>query len=246
MNEFLLALKFLTRIPTPINIDHSPASLGRSVLYYPIIGGIIGFILFSIAQLLSDVEPNLAAALILTLWVGLTGGLHLDGISDCVDGWIGGQGNIEKSLSIMKDPNAGPMGVTALILLLLIKYSALSILLSHGAFTILLIAPIVGRASVLFLMLSTPYIRPNGLANMMNKHLSRKLASIILILSLVIATFSINIILVVALIASALFIRAYFMRVFGGTTGDMYGASIELIELATLLTGACLMPYVQY
>jgi len=181
MNAFLLALQFLTRIPVPISIPPTPKLLSRSALYYPLVGMLIGFILYSLASALGSVDINLSAALILTLWVGLTGGLHLDGIADCVDGWIGGQGDRDKSLLIMQDPNAGPMGVIALVLLLLLKFTAVAVLLKNDALIALFIAPIIGRASILFLMVSTKYLRPNGLADLMNQHLSHQQA----ILSLV-------------------------------------------------------------
>jgi len=76
----------------------------------------------------------------LTIWVGLSGGLHLDGVADCVDGWIGGQGQLDRSLKIMQDPNAGPMAVIALILILLLKFSALSILIESNTLAIIFLA----------------------------------------------------------------------------------------------------------
>ncbi|ORU91155.1 MAG: hypothetical protein A6F72_01215 [Cycloclasticus sp. symbiont of Poecilosclerida sp. N] len=238
MNAFLLALQFLTRIPIPFAAEPTPKNLGNSVLYYPLVGAIIGFFLFAAAYLLADVDTLLSAALILTLWVGLTGGLHLDGIADCVDGWIGGQGNIEKSLHIMKDPNAGPMGVTALVLLLLLKYAALTVLLNNNALSILLIAPIIGRASVLFLMISTNYIRANGLAETMIKNLPRNKATAIVLIVIILYIFIANIWPALLLTLFACFLRHLFISLFNGITGDMFGASVELNGLVVLLLAA--------
>lgn len=240
MNAFLLALQFLTRIPIPFAVEPTPKNLGDSVLYYPLIGAIIGFFLFAAAHLLADVDTLLSAALILTLWIGLTGGLHLDGIADCVDGWIGGQGNIEKSLHIMKDPNAGPMGVTALVLLLLLKYAALTVLLNNNALSILLIAPIIGRASVLFLMISTNYIRANGLAETMIKNLPRNKATVIVLIVIILYILIANIWSTLLLTLFACFLRHLFISLFNGITGDMLGASVELNGLAILLIAALL------
>ncbi|ORU94416.1 MAG: hypothetical protein A6F70_08650 [Cycloclasticus sp. symbiont of Bathymodiolus heckerae] len=240
MNAFLLALQFLTRIPIPFAVEPTPKNLGDSVLYYPLIGAIIGFFLFAAAHLLADVDTLLSAALILTLWIGLTGGLHLDGIADCVDGWIGGQGNIEKSLHIMKDPNAGPMGVTALVLLLLLKYAALTVLLNNNALSILLIAPIIGRASVLFLMISTNYIRANGLAETMIKNLPRNKATVIVLIVIILYILIANIWSALLLTLFACFLRHLFISLFNGITGDMLGASVELNGLAILLIAALL------
>jgi len=235
MNAFLLALQFLTRIPIPFAVEPTPKNLGNSVLYYPLVGAIIGFFLFAAAHLLANVDTLLSAALILTLWVGLSGGLHLDGIADCVDGWIGGQGNVEKSLHIMKDPNAGPMGVTALVLLLLLKYAALTVLLNNNALSTLLIAPVIGRASVLFLMVSTNYIRANGLAETMTQNLSCKKAITITLLAVALYILVGGIGSTTALLLFSIILRKVFITLFGGITGDMFGASVELHELMILL-----------
>lgn len=238
MSPFLLALQFLTRIPIPIAVEPTAKNLGNSVLYYPVVGLIIGLFLFASAHLLANVDNHLSAALILTLWVGLTGGLHLDGIADCVDGWIGGQGNIEKSLHIMKDPNAGPMGVTALILLLLLKYAALTVLLNNNALIFLVIAPVIGRASVLFLMLSSNYIRANGLAETMIQNLPQNKAIAVTLLAITLYLLLGSIGSTLALLLFAIVLRKVFIRFFAGITGDMLGASVELHELLILLLAA--------
>jgi len=235
MNAFLLALQFLTRIPIPFAVEPTPKNLGNSVLYYPLVGAVIGFFLFAAAHLLADIDTLLSAALILTLWVGLTGGLHLDGIADCVDGWIGGQGNVEKSLHIMKDPNAGPMGVTALVLLLLLKYAALTVLLKSNALSILLIAPVIGRASVLFLMVSTNYIRTNGLAETMTQNLPRNKAIVTTLITIGLYTLVGSIGTTFVLLLFTIILRKVFINSFGGVTGDIFGAFVELHELTPLL-----------
>ncbi len=237
MNSFLLALQFLTRIPSPSATQATPEALGRSTLYYPAIGALIGLMLIAVANILSSEHANLSAAIILTLWVAITGGLHLDGIADCVDGWVGGQGDMDKSLIIMKDPNAGPMGVIALVLVLLLKFSAISVLVTEQSFAILFIAPILGRASISFLMLSTTYLRSNGLAKQLNQHLSRQQAITVLLLTIVLSVFIAGFTLTAFLIASAYLLRAVFLKLFNGTTGDMYGASVELIETLCLILG---------
>lgn len=242
MSAFLLALQFLTRIPIPIAVTPSPQRLGQSVLFYPVVGAIIGVILLAFAYTLNPANNQLATAIMLTVWVGLSGGLHLDGVADCVDGWIGGQGQLDRSLKIMQDPNAGPMAVIALVLILLLKFSALSILIESNTLAIIFLAPIISRASVPFLMLSTPYLRANGLAEQMVQNIPRKLAIGVILISLLLCTISCGILLSIGLILCALLLRFTFLRLFGGTTGDMYGASVELIELSTLLIGIGLLP----
>ena len=242
MKAFLLALQFLTRIPIPIAINPSAQRLGRSVIYYPLIGVVIGVILLAFAYTLGANHSSLAAAIILTVWVGLTGGLHLDGVADCVDGWIGGQGNLDRSLQIMKDPNAGPMAVIAIVLLLLLKFSALSVLIESNSLAILLAAPIIARASIPFLMLSTPYLRINGLAEQMLQQLPRQLAIASIVLSLLLCTLMAGYLFSLGIMLCALALRFIFLRLFSGTTGDMYGASVEAMELSALLLAVWLLP----
>ena len=107
MQSFWLALQFLTRFPVPQPIDYSARAMGRSVLSYPIVGLVLGLLLVSIQMLLVHIHPNVLAALLLILWVMVTGGLHLDGLADSADAWMGGQGDRERTLQIMKDPRAG-------------------------------------------------------------------------------------------------------------------------------------------
>jgi len=242
MNSFLLALQFLTRIPSPLPVTPTAKKLGQSVVFYPLIGAIIGIIVLAFAYSLNPSNTSLNAAIILTVWIGLSGALHLDGIADCVDGWIGGQGNIDRSLSIMKDPNAGPMAVIALVLLLLLKFTAISLLLENQAFAALWLAPVIARASIPFLMLSTPYLRAKGLAEQMVQNIPRNMAIASILISLLMCTLISGVLLTVGIIISALIIRFIFLRLFAGTTGDMYGASVELIELSTLLLAVWVLP----
>ncbi|MCK5898309.1 MAG: adenosylcobinamide-GDP ribazoletransferase, partial [Methylococcales bacterium] len=131
MVNFLLALQFLTRIPLPLNITISDHQWGRTVLYYPLIGLVIGGFLSLIPLLAPNLSVNIQAALLLSFWVLITGGLHLDGLADCADGWAGGLNNRTKTLKIMKDPHIGALAVVILILVLGTKWVALSELLAQ-------------------------------------------------------------------------------------------------------------------
>ena len=89
MRAFWLALQFLTRLPAPRMTEHTAEDRGRSVLYYPVVGLLIGAVLTAFLFLLADVNPGLRAALLLLVWVLLTGALHLDGLADSADAWLG-------------------------------------------------------------------------------------------------------------------------------------------------------------
>ena len=159
----LIALQFLTRLPVRLPGMPEPAEVGRSLLWYPLVGLLIGGLLLALHLLLGSTAALLQAAIVLACWVGLSGGLHLDGLADSADAWVGGYGDRERTLAIMKDPRSGPIAVVVLVLVLLLKFVALVVLLERGAWAALLLAPWLGRALLPLLLMSTPYVRPGGL-----------------------------------------------------------------------------------
>ncbi|BCG64143.1 MAG: adenosylcobinamide-GDP ribazoletransferase [Methyloprofundus sp.] len=233
--SFALAVQFLTRIPIHIKGNISNQHLGQSVLFYPIIGIAIGITLVLIAQLLPNTHPALTAAIILSIWVALTGGLHLDGLADCSDAWAGGLGDKERSLSIMKDPAAGPIAVVILVLLLLLKWSALQTLLQQDHILMpLVLAPFLGRLSILMLMLTTPYIRKNGLGAAMQTELPKHAAKLIVIFSLASSFWLGNVTMIISACLAIALLRYLAMQRLQGVTGDVYGASVEITETVVL------------
>ena len=238
-----LALQLLTRLPTPTTTAPTPADYGRSVLVYPLVGLLIGLLLALAAALLQLLpgghHPLLQAALVLTLWVAVTGALHLDGLADSVDAWIGGLGSRERSLQILKDPNAGPMAVAALVLLLLLKFSALATVLSTAAWPWLLVAPLLGRSSLVAAFLFIPYARPHGLGSDQAAQLPRLSALILLGLTLVATLLLCGTVGIIAIITASgvfLLLRRATLKRLHGFTGDIAGALCELTETAVLLT----------
>jgi len=234
--SFALAVQFLTRFPLNINIELSDKRLGQSVLFYPLIGLLIGSLLALLAYFLPPNSTPLNAALILSLWVFITGGLHLDGLADCSDAWVGGLGDKTRSLSIMKDPAAGPIAVIVLVLLLLLKWSALQQLLSSDqALLPLLVAPFLARLSILILMLSTPYIRENGLGSAMQQHLPKQVAFVIIVIALASCVWFFSVYIVLSTLFIVGWIRYLTLQRIQGMTGDVYGAGVEIIEAAVLV-----------
>ncbi|NOQ63090.1 MAG: adenosylcobinamide-GDP ribazoletransferase [Methyloprofundus sp.] len=235
--SFALALQFLTRLPLNINIKISDQRIAQSVLFYPLVGLIIGILLVLLNQLcLSEQPTGLSAAIILSVWVLLTGGLHLDGLADCSDAWAGGLGDKQRTLAIMKDPAAGPIAVIILILVLLLKWAAIQALLQHTALLALLSAPFIARLSILILMLSTPYVRENGLGSAMQQNLSKPLARLIVCLSLVLFVWLSNVYSLIAVLSVIALIRYLALQRIHGVTGDVYGASVEIVETVVLIS----------
>jgi len=116
---FLIAISFLTRMPVKLNQEIKPGDVGQSLLYYPLVGLLIGLILYLTLILIQFISASMSvdviAAVVLIVWVLITGGLHLDGLADSADAWAGGLGSQQKTLDIMKDPYCGPIGVTVIV-----------------------------------------------------------------------------------------------------------------------------------
>lgn len=237
MTALLIALQFLTRIPVSLADKPTPEQIGRSLLCYPLVGLLIGGSLFALQQLLDSAPPMLQAALLLAAWVGLSGGLHLDGLADSADAWAGGFGDRERTLAIMQDPRSGPIAVVVLVLLLLLKFVALAALLEAGAGLALLLVPWLARALLPLLLLTTPYVRVGGLGQALAEHLPRRQLPWVLVAhAAALLLFGWAGVLAV-LVAAVLFVwlRRLMLQRLGGTTGDTAGALLELAECGVLV-----------
>lgn len=234
----LIALQFLTRLPIHLPGMPAPQQLGRSLLWYPPVGLLLGALLLLLHGLLGDAPESLHAALLLAAWVGLSGALHLDGLADSADAWIGGYGDRERTLAIMKDPRSGPIAVVVLLVVLLLKFAALLALLEEGAGAALLLAPLLGRGALLALFLSTPYVRPGGLGQALAEHLPRKAARRVLLGSVAACPLLFGGAGLLALLLAAvlfLYLRRCLLGRLGGTTGDTAGALLELVECVVVV-----------
>lgn len=239
----LIALQFLTRLPVRLPGMPEPEQIGRSLLWYPLVGALLGGLLLALHGLLGDTPALLQAAILLAVWVGLSGGLHLDGLADTADAWIGGHGDRQRTLDIMKDPRSGPIAVVVLLLVMLLKFAALVVLLGQGAWVGLLLAPWLGRALLPLLLLTTPYVRAGGLGAALAAHLPRQPLPWVLAshgLAMLLLGWSGLLALGAAALAFWLLRRAFVARL-GGTTGDTAGALLELGECAVLLVLALLL-----
>ena len=243
MRSFIIAIQFLTRIPVPTLRDISEAEVGRSLLYYPLVGLVIGLLLTGLNWMLASAPDGLQAALLLAAWVIITGALHLDGLADSADAWLGGLGDRERSLAIMKDPRSGPAAVVVIVLLLLIKFAALPALIENDHWPVLILAPLLARTSLPLLFQTTAYVRPGGLATAIAEHVSQ-VGGILLPLAvslgiLVVMGWSAAL-LIVAVICTFVLLRAMMIKRLGGTTGDTAGALVEVIEAVVLVAAVLL------
>lgn len=248
MTPFFIALQFLTIFPVQLKEMPSKQQNGQSLLFYPLIGLMIGAILFAIAMLLHALPVILLSSLILVVWIWLTGGLHLDGLADTADAWVGGFGNKERTLKIMKDPSCGPIGVLSLIILCLIKWSALYVLLEKQLYSALFLFPILGRLTPLFLFLTTQYVREKGLGSSIAEFIPKTGSIILSALCLIAAAYFawVGVLTVMIFIGTLIYLRHKFIQRIGGITGDTVGASIEICEAVSVLSFVMSLFYLNF
>ncbi|MCU6796316.1 adenosylcobinamide-GDP ribazoletransferase [Paenibacillus sp. WQ 127069] len=261
------AFQFLTRLPVPIQLQYDNALFRRSVIFYPLVGAVLGLLLSLAGLLLQGYglpdgwlsggigSSGVVAALLLVLWVAMTGALHLDGLMDTADG-IFSHRSREQMLEIMKDSRVGAMGVVGCMLLLLCKWTLLQqwLTLPVGTFAYLLpLSALWSRWYMVVAIACWPYARneetKQGLGSFFRgigwKHLSIHTA-LAIALSLLLAGWhegewiSSQALMAtgVALLSTLLIgvgTSMYLNRKLGGLTGDTYGAMNEIVETALLL-----------
>lgn len=234
----LIAVQFLTRLPVRLQAMPSDQQLGRSLLWYPLVGLLIGALLVLLQWCLANTHSLLQAALLLAVWVAISGALHLDGLADCADAWVGGLGDRERTLSIMKDPRSGPVAVAVLVVVLLLKFAALVALIEAGHGMWLLLAPWIARCAMPLLFMTTPYVRANGLGAALAANLPGTMMTRVLLLNAAVLVLLFGAAGGVGLLVGAgvlLVLRRAMIRRIAGMTGDTAGAVLELIECGVLL-----------
>ena len=235
----ITAIRTLTRIPVPGTTTDQP---GKAFPWFPIVGVLLGLILGGMGFLL-NAWPAGAAIVIITAEAILTRYLHLDGLADWADGF-GVLGDRERTLQVMKDPNTGAFGVVVLILNLLTKWIALTKLCTLGSLSWVPAALALSRAMQVELAVTLPYARPQGGtgrvwvedAQAHHRWLALGIATLIVF---VLQQWIGLLIALGAWIATRLLAYRYQQRI-GGITGDLLGATNELIETGVLFAAAAI------
>ena len=236
MNAFFAALQFLTLFPRPGWMQHSPNEVGRSAIFFPVVGLILGLILMLVNfLLLAFASAGLLSVILVTLLAFMTRGLHLDGLGDTFDG-LGAGGDRERVLSVMDDSHIGVFGLIAIVLVLFSKIHALESM-DVDRWRALLVAPILGRWAMVLLAYRSTAAKA-GLGSNLIDHLQTKhfVLATLLTLLLVAAIFRGNGIVMMAWVAVfTILSKNYFHRRLGGVTGDVFGAVGELSETSVMV-----------
>ena len=237
LRGFRAAVTFLTRVPWPHAFD--PAELGEATPYFPLVGALVGAIGAGIYWLATRLWPQpIAVILAIAATVLITGALHEDALADVADGFGGGRSR-DKVLSIMKDSRIGAYGAVAIVLVLLLKVSALTTLTTPDVIRGLIAAHAIGRWATLPLLAGLPYVRTEGGtgAPFVGGVTPQRLAAgTVLMLAIVAPALGLRAIpaIAAAVLVTALTAWAYRRRI-GGITGDCLGATTQLVELASYL-----------
>lgn len=233
------AARYLTILPIGGHRAASGRPPGRAAAWFPVVGAGIGVVLMTANHWLSRTFPPLLAALLtVTVWKVVTGGLHLDGLADCVDG-LGGR-TPEQRRAIMSDSRIGSFGAMGLILFLMIEIVALSGIDWNARWRALLAAPAIGRATPPLLARLFP-AAGDGQGSAFARDVRRRgaILAILTAVGVALGAFGASglVALAIALVVALLAARFLVARV-GGITGDILGAVVELSELTVVLTVA--------
>jgi adenosylcobinamide-GDP ribazoletransferase len=237
VNAFFAALQFLTLFPRPgWWMQHSTNEVGRSAIFFPVVGLILGLILVLVNFLLLPfASAGLLSVILVTLLACMTRGLHLDGVGDTFDG-LGAGGDRDRILSVMDDSHTGVFGLVAIVSVLLLKIHALESM-DIDRWRALLVAPILGRWAMVLLAYRSKAAKA-GLGSNLIDHLQTKqfLLATVLALLLVASIFRWNGIVMMAWVAIfTTASKSYFHRRLGGVTGDTFGAVGELSETSVMV-----------
>ncbi len=237
---FWIALQFLTIIPSPLYGELSPQKAGRSLGYFPVVGLMVGGVLFGIDRGLGLVlPPAVVNALLIAVLIILTGALHLDGFIDTCDGLAGE--SPRRRLEIMSDSQVGAFGIAGACCLLLIKYAALLSLPGNLRMIALLLMPTLSRWVVVYSIFAFPYApkKTSGLGQIFKQQATWQGLTTATLATLVTVTvlMSWQGIVLMAEVWLIIFGVAHLFRSrLGGLTGDTYGAINELAEVLVLIS----------
>jgi adenosylcobinamide-GDP ribazoletransferase len=229
MKGFILAMQFLTRLPTP-RVEADDAAFAASMRWFPAVGAVIGMLIAGAAWAGQHVDPWTGALAALATWVLVTGALHLDGLADITDAGGAAHKDKAKLLAVLADPHVGSFGVVAIGLQLSAKLVLLHGMIAANLLPMLIPIPFAARIGPLVWTLWLPPLHAGLAARFRDS----------------VRTIDIGF-WVVALIASAwiapavltapLLIALWGWHVrakLGGISGDGHGAGIELVETGLL------------
>ena len=239
IRRLIIAVQFLTIIPLSGKHSFTDEDLGKSMLYFPLVGLLIGGILVCTRIPLSlGLPEGVVDALLIAFLVVITGAMHLDALADTADGIFSGKERTVK-LQIMKDSSVGAMGMVTIFIVLLLKYVTLIALSATLKNKALLLMPMMGRWSQVIVAYSSDYAglsRGLGFPFTTHVHLSLLLCSAAFCGIVAFYLLSLpGIVIVCTIVFMGIVYSLFFKRLLGGVTGDVLGALTEVTEVIVLI-----------
>ena len=224
---FALAFNMLSIVPF-FKVHHFFQGInGYSAMFYPLVGAIFGVILFTLYTLLTPYLPQThLSVLLFSLLVLLSGGLHLDGLSDTIDGFFVSK---ERSLEVMKDSHVGGMGMIFTFVFLSLKLSAFLYVDMIYIIPILLLSRLNATLAIYFYNYMS-----SGVGAMIKSELEAKHIAFALFYSSFIVFYFANFWFFVVAFGTLVLVASLLTRRLGGLNGDNYGFIIEISELVLL------------
>lgn len=236
MKPFLIALQFLTIFPIKIKTEIKPEDFGKSLLFFPLVGLIIGLVMFYAAFAFNLLPALMQGSLLILLEIILTGGLHIDGFADTCDGFYGFRSR-EKALEIMRDSHSGVMAIIGVACLLLLKFSLFVSMPITVLCKTLIAMCVFSRWAQVLACYKTAYPRQDGKAKPFIEHVRFKdvFSAGVFVFILFISLLRLKgIIIFVLAFALILAFKQYVQKRIGGMTGDTIGATNEIAEAGVL------------
>ena len=244
--SFLAALRFLTIIPLPWRREVSPEEAGRSIVYFPVVGVIIGLILVGLSWLLGLLLPSAVISVLLVVSLAaISGALHLDGFVDTCDG-VAGHKTVEERWRVMQDSRAGAFGIIGVGCLLLVKYVSLNAVPDSWLMQTLVLMPMVSRWAMVYAVFAYPYAKPSGFGTVFKQGARWPRFMVATVITLAVAVVLAQLtgfVIMLAIWVIVVAMAAYLKGKFGGLTGDTYGAINEVAEVCVLIV-VCLLAHI--
>ncbi|KXG78925.1 adenosylcobinamide-GDP ribazoletransferase [Thermotalea metallivorans] len=236
MKRFILMVQFLTRIPLPVNVKADEEDFLQGVVYFPLVGLLIGMFIVSFYYMGDHLGGTfLAAVMAVTIEVLITGGLHLDGLGDTFDGIYSNRPK-DRVLEIMKDSRLGTNGALGIFMTILLKIAFIYSMDRPMVYGVLLLMPVFSRLCLVYGSRFSVYARDSGMGNLYIGKVNNLHLAITVVLTVLISL--VNLWALPFLLIGYLFSIFYIKHItdkIGGMTGDTLGALCELSEIVYLL-----------
>ena len=241
IGDLRVALTFLTRLPLGAQLDLSPGALSRAAVWFPVVGVLVGAVMGGVHALAGlAVGPAAATVVALVAAILMTGGFHEDGLADCADA-AGAHVGLERRHEILHDPRVGTYGALALVIAVVLPVTLLTGLDDGEFLAAAVCGHALGRWSGLPLSWRVRPARPSGKGTLLAVGPGTTAAGTVLaaVACLAVAGPAVGAVAAGVAVLVTLLGAVWALRIFGGVSGDVFGAVNKVVEIAVYAVAAC-------